>query len=67
MFQFIMFLAVMGAGPSPPRVMPEPSFSTYIECAESIPEYIITFQNAFEAHEKPFVLALGCMKTGERS
>lgn len=67
MFQFVMFLVVIEAGMSPPRVMPEPSFSTYIECTEAIPEFIVTYQKAFEAHERPFVLALGCMKTGERS
>jgi hypothetical protein len=67
MFQLVMFLVVLGAEPSPPRMIPEPSFSTHEECVESIPEFTFTFHKAFSAHGKPFVLALGCMKTGERS
>lgn len=66
MFQFVMFL-VVGGSLSPPRVLPEPSFNTHVECVEASPEYTLTYHKAFEVHGQPFVLALACVKTGERS
>jgi hypothetical protein len=67
MFQLVMFLVVLNAGPTAPRIMPEPSFNSYQECADNIPDHIINLKKAFDVHEQPYVLALGCMKTGEKS
>jgi hypothetical protein len=66
MFQFVMFLVIAGQM-TPPRVVPDPSFNTYAECVEAGPEFTFTYSKAFEVHGQPFVVALGCLKTGEKS
>jgi hypothetical protein len=67
MFQFILFLAVTTTGQGRVEVLPEQSFNTYQECADSIPDTIIARQRPITEAGAPIVIGLGCLKTGEKS
>jgi hypothetical protein len=65
MFQFVAVLIVLGTGQTQARINAESSFNTYQECADSIPDEILKLNDA--ARGQPLLIALGCLKTGEKS
>ena len=67
MFQFVAILVLLSTGQTQARVNPEVSFNTFQECADSIPDELLRLNVSAQASQHPLLVALGCMKTGERS
>jgi hypothetical protein len=65
MYQFIAVVIVLGTGQMQGRVNTESSFNTLQECADSIPDEYLKLSEATKEH--PVAIAIGCLKTGERS
>jgi hypothetical protein len=66
-FQFVAILVLLGTGQTQSQIKPEPSFNTLQECADSIPDELLKLNEAAAASEHRLFVALGCLKTGERS
>jgi len=67
MFQFVLFLVLTTTNQGQVHTLTEQSFNTYQECADSIPDEIISRQRHIAEAGAPFVIGIGCLKTGEKS
>lgn len=67
MFQVVMFALALNAGMQPPQVRSEPTFNTLQECADYLPDELLRLHAVIEEQDAPYIVALGCIKTGERS
>jgi hypothetical protein len=67
MFHFVLFLVVATTGQGQVHTLTDQSFNTYQECADSIPDEIISRQRHISEAGAPFVIGIGCVKTGENS
>jgi len=67
MFQFALFVLMTTTSQGQVHLIPEPSFNTYQECADSIPDEIISRQRHISEVGAPIVIGIGCLKTGEKS
>jgi hypothetical protein len=65
MFQFLAVVIVLGTGQMQARINSTASFNTEQECIDSIPDEILKLREATKDH--PVAVALGCLKTGEKS
>jgi hypothetical protein len=65
MYQFLAVVIVLGTGQMQGRVNTESSFNTEQECIDSIPDEYLKLSEATKEH--PVAIAIGCLKTGERS
>jgi hypothetical protein len=65
MFQFVAVIIALGTGQMQARVNSEASFNTLQECADSIPDEYLKLTEATKEH--PVAIAVGCLKTGEKS
>jgi hypothetical protein len=65
MFQFVAVIIALGTGQMQAQVKAEPSFNTLQECSDSIPDEYLRLTELAKGH--PVAVALGCLKTGEKS